>query len=193
MKKLLLTAVVAVAAVLAVPANASPGLVVILAGDEEANTISIGLSADTRSFVIDSANPLEVGGGVCTHPEGMETELLCEAARISGFEVNAGGGDDQVTISRAVSVPVTLRGGAGDDRLAGGGASLGDKLVGGAGDDVLLGRGGPDALYGGPGDDRLYGGAGPDRLVGGPGSDLLRGEGGADVLLGGGGENHLVQ
>jgi Ca2+-binding RTX toxin-like protein len=191
MKKLLSIAIAAIALFAVAPAQAGSGVVVILAGDEEANTISIVVSATGTGFVIDSAAPLEVGGGVCAHPEGMPTQLLCESGKISGFEVNAGGGDDHVSIGRMVGVPVTLRGGPGNDRLTGGGSSLGDKLVGGSGDDVLVGRSGPDLLYGGPGNDNLSGGPDDDRLVGGPGNDVLRGEGGADVLLGGSGENSL--
>ena len=67
-------------------------------------------------------------------------------------------------------VPVTLRGGPGDDRLVGGAGD--DKLLGGAGNDVLVGRGGNDWLAGGAGDDKLLGGPGDDKLLGGPGVDV---------------------
>lgn len=193
MKKLLIAAIAALTLATAVPAQGSPAVTVILAGGEEADTISINVSADGRNFAIHSASALEVGGGVCTHPEEMQNELLCEAAKISGFEVNAGGGDDTVTIGRTVGIPVTLRGGPGNDRLIGGSGVVGDKLIGGAGDDELWGRAGPDLLYGGSGDDLLCGGQGDDRLVGGSGDDVLRGEAGEDVLLGGSGENLLSQ
>ncbi len=195
MKKLLLIALAAIAAVaVAAPAHSAPGVVVILAGGEEPDTISVAISAeDGHSFVIDAAAPLEVGGGVCTHPEGMLNELVCDSAKISGFEVNGAGGDDRVTIGRMIGVPVTLRGGPGNDHLLGGSSVLGDKLIGGPGEDQLVGRGGPDLLFGGPDDDILLGGQDDDRLIGGPGNDTLRGEGGEDVLLGGPGENVLVQ
>lgn len=195
MKKLLSFALAAVAAAfLAAPAVASPGVVVILAGGEEADRISIDYSSQVaHSFVIDSASPLEVGGGVCTHPEGEMNELLCDSTRVSGFEVNAGGGDDTVTVGRGVGVSVTLRGGPGNDQLVGGSSVFGDKLIGGPGDDVLMGRAGPDLLYGGPGNDHLYGGSDDDKLVGGPDDDVLRGESGEDILLGGPGENELFQ
>jgi Ca2+-binding RTX toxin-like protein len=161
---------------------AAPQVTVLLAGGAEEDTITIGLSADGRSYVIDSAGPLEVGGSVCAHPEGMPTELVCEAAPIAGFEVNAGGGNDSITVARTVPAPVTLRGGPGNDRLVGGAGD--DRLIGGAGDDTLIGRAGNDTLFGGPGD---------DRLIGGPGNDVLRGEAGEDVLLAGSGENDLAQ
>lgn len=192
MKKLLSIATAMMIALVAVaPAHARQGVVVILAGDDGVNTISIYVSTTGADFVIASAAPLEVGGEVCAHREGLPTQLVCDATRISGFEVNAGGGDDRIAIGRMVGVPVTLRGGPGNDHLSGGGSALGDKLVGGPGDDFLVGRSGPDLLYGGPGGDHLNGGPDDDRLVGGPGSDVLRGEGGADVLLGGSGENSL--
>lgn len=155
-------------------------LSLLLAGDNEANSIHVALSPDLHSYLIESSSPLEVGGTVCTHPEANPDLLLCEAAAIAGFEVNAGGGDDSVVVSREVALPVTLRGGPGNDKLIGGGGS--DKLIGGAGNDVLVGRAGDDWLFGGEGD---------DRLVGGSGNDLLRGGPGVNVLLGGTGVNDV--
>ena len=181
-KALLIVSMVLVAHAAAVAHAAEPSLDVLLAGGSEANTISIALSADGRSYAIESASPLEVGGNVCWHPEGKQNALLCEAASIAGFEVNSGGGDDVVNVARGVSIPVTLRGGPGNDKLVGGAGD--DKLIGGAGDDILVGRAGNDSLFGGPGD---------DRLIGGPGNDSLHGEAGEDVLIGGSGENELVQ
>lgn len=183
MRRAILIAVLVLAVQAATVARAGEApLTVLLAGGSEPNTISIALSPDGRTYLIDSVVTLEVGGNVCWHPEAQPTELVCEAARIGGFEVNAGAGDDAVAVAREVPVQVTLRGGPGDDRLAAGAAA--DKLVGGPGVDVLAGRGGPDSLFGGPGADRLYGGSG---------DDLLHGESGEDTLLGGSGTNSLVQ
>jgi Ca2+-binding RTX toxin-like protein len=182
MKRMILIATLLLAVGAATAAHATePSITVLLAGGAEDNTISIGLSADGRSYVIDSVVPLEVGGSVCAHPEGMPNELVCEATWIAGFEVNAGGGNDAVTVAKGVAIPVTLRGGPGDDRLLGGAGA--DKLIGGPGGDVLVGRAGNDSLFGGLGE---------DRLVGGSGNDLLRGEGGEDVLVGGSGRNELI-
>jgi len=136
---------------------------VLLAGGGEANKIEIWLSADGRQYVIDSVVQLEVGGTVCSHPEDNPNELVCDAPAIAGFEVNAGGGDDEVSVARDVTAPVTLRGGAGDDRL-----------VGWRGSDLLYGGPGSDTLIGGPGADILRGGPGTDTLVGGPGANKVR-------------------
>jgi len=183
MKRAILIGVVATIAAASAPdAHAKPSLTVLLAGGAEENQIAIGLSVDGRSYVIDSVVPLEVGGEICSHPEGQPNQLICAAPPIGGFEVNAGAGEDSVTVAREVPVPVTLRGGPGNDRLVGGGA--GDKLVGGPGHDVLIGRAGNDSLFGGPGN---------DRLVGLGGNDLLRGDSGTDALLGGSGRNVVAQ
>ncbi len=151
---------------------------VVLAGGGEANAIHIWLSADGRDYVIDSIVPLEVGGSICANPAGNPNELICQAPSISGFEVNAGGGDDEVSVAQNISIAVTMRGGSGNDVLIGGAGP--DKLIGGLGNDRLIGRRGADVLYGGPGDDVLLGGFGNDLLLGGTGNDLLRGGSGAD-------------
>jgi RTX calcium-binding nonapeptide repeat (4 copies) len=134
----------------------------VLAGSPGEDRITIELSADGRSYEIESATPLEVGGTVCTHPEKLATGLLCEAAPIAGFEINTGAGNDVVTLGRTVPVPATIRGGEGDDVLTGGAGA--DKLIGGPGDDELLGRGGNDLLIGGSGVDQLNGGSGQNVL-----------------------------
>jgi Ca2+-binding RTX toxin-like protein len=179
-RAILILITVLVASGAAVAHAGERSLTVLLSGGNEANSIHIGVSPDGRSYVIDSVAVLEVVGDVCTHPEGNMNELLCEAAAIAGFEVNANGGDDVVHISRVVTVPTTLRGGPGDDTLIGGSGA--DKLIGGSGNDQLISRSGDDALFGGPGDDGLYGGLGDDLLRGGPG---------ANVLVGGSGINDV--
>jgi hypothetical protein len=173
--------VVLVASLAAVAHAGERSLTVLLAGGVEDSQIEIELSPDGRTYVIDSIVSLEVGGDVCWHPPGLENELLCEAAAIAGFEVNGGAGNDSVSVAANVPIPVTLRGGPGDDKLTGGSAA--DKLTGGSGNDLLIGHADADLLYGGFGDDRLLGGAGDDRLLGGPGEDTLLGGSGLNALL----------
>jgi RTX calcium-binding nonapeptide repeat (4 copies) len=181
MKKIILIAVLIAALCAPLFARAEPApVVVLLAGGAEESMIEISLSPDGRSYLIRSIAPLEVGASVCWHPPETQNELDCQAAAISGFEENAGPGNDSVVVAANVPVPVTLRGGLGNDRLTGGGGL--DKLVGGPGDDRLSGRGGADALYGGGGDDVLFGGSGNDALYGGPGTDSLVGGPGANEL-----------
>jgi Ca2+-binding RTX toxin-like protein len=154
---------------------------VLLAGGAENSMIRIWLTPDGRTYVIDSIVALEVGGDICVNPEGKSNELLCDAPSIASFEVNAAAGDDNVSVAPTVDIPVTMRGGPGDDELRGGSGP--DKLIGGSGRDRLIGHRGGDALYGGPG---------RDTLLGGPGADLLNGGPGANHLNGGPGNNRIV-
>jgi hypothetical protein len=182
MKKvtLILLAVLAAQALSPAPAVSKP-IVPLLAGADEPDAIRIWLISDGRSYVIDSIASLEVGGTVCAHPEENPNELICDAPSIAGFEVNANGGDDKVSVAQNVSIPVTLRGGVGNDLLIGGGAN--DRLEGDEGADRLVGRRGNDDVRGGLGDDTLLGGSGDDMLIGGPGEDRLLGGSGQDVLI----------
>lgn len=181
MKRILLISFAALALVAPAAGHAATrSYTVLLAGGDEANMIRIWLSRDGRQYVIDSVVQLEVGGEVCEHPAEDPYELVCDAPSIAGFEVNAGGGEDRVQVAPSVKVPVTMRGGGGDDTLLGGSAA--DKLVGGRGNDRLLG---------GRGDDQLYGGPGNDLLIGGPGNDVLNGGAGNDRLLAGPGANRV--
>jgi Ca2+-binding RTX toxin-like protein len=182
MKKLLLAMLLASAALAPLPASADAPVNVLLAGGEASNTISIQLSPDGRAYVIDSVVPLEVGGTVCVNPPDLPTELICQAPAVASFEFNADGGDDNIYIGRSVTIPITVRGGPGDDYVTAGGGP--DKLFGGDGRDRLFGRGG---------DDTLFGGAGSDTLVGGRGGDMLRGGAGGDSLAPGSGINSARQ
>ncbi|MDX6601073.1 MAG: hypothetical protein QOF13_275 [Solirubrobacterales bacterium] len=178
MKRAILIMLAILAAQSASAARAETTYTVVLAGGATQSMIRIWLTPDGRSYVIDSVAPLEVGGTICENTPGMPTELVCKAPLVAGFEVNAGEGDDTVSVASAVEVPVTMRGGPGRDSLLGGGGP--DKLIGGDGNDKLAGH---------SGDDLIFGGAGNDELLGGSGDDVLRGGGGHDRLSGGSGEN----
>ena len=173
--------ILAILAAQAAPlAHAETTYTVVLAGGSTESMIHIWLSPDGRSYVIDSIAPLEVGGSVCENAPGNETELICRAPNVAGFEVNSGEGDDTVAVGAAVRVPVTMRGGAGRDTLIGGSAP--DKLIGGEGNDQLSGRAGNDLIFGGPGSDEIQGGSGRDILRGGPGSDEIAPGAGMDAV-----------
>lgn len=161
-------------------AAAEHSLNIVLDGSPGNDRITVNLSADGRTYEIESGQPLEVAGTVCTHPEARTEALSCEAAPIAGFEINTGAGNDTVILGKTVPVPATIRGGEGNDVLVGGAAA--DKLIGGPGNDELNGRGGNDVLIGGPGD---------DTLIGGPGNDILQGGTGHNTLVGGPGKNIL--
>jgi Ca2+-binding RTX toxin-like protein len=183
MKRVILILLAILAAQAATVARAeTTSYTVVLAGGTAQNMIHIWLTPDGYSYVIDSAVPLEVGGTICENAAGNPNELICRAPAVAGFEVNAGPGDDTVAVSRAVEIPVTMRGGPGRDNLTGGSGA--DKLIGGEGNDRLAGRAGDDLIFGGPGN---------DWILGGTGNDVLRGGLGEDTIDGGSGENSIHQ
>ncbi|HEY1378032.1 MAG TPA: PKD domain-containing protein, partial [Gemmataceae bacterium] len=79
--------------------------------------------------------------------------------------VYAQAGNDNVQVAGGVDHPAWLYGGAGDDRLKGGGGH--NVLLGGVGEDLLVGGNDRDVLIGGTGADRLVGNAADDILVAG--------------------------
>jgi subtilisin family serine protease len=74
----------------------------------------------------------------------VNTTVRCPAAGIARVVLNGGDGDDTLSASTITTVPVTLNGGAGEDRLTGG--ALADSLIGGTSADRFTGGAGNDAI-----------------------------------------------
>ena len=98
---------------------------------------------------------------------------------ISKIVVDAGNGDDSVRIDESNGVfgdtiPTTIDGGNGNDRL-----------VGGAGDETVLGGNGNDSIDGNKGNDVAFMGNGNDTFIWDPGdgSDTVEGQNGNDTML----------
>lgn len=86
-------------------------------------------------------------------------------------------GDDHLSVSGRVTLPVIADAGAGDDHInAGGGPTV---VLGGDGDDRINGGSGRNILIGGGGQDRITGGSGNSILTGGIYQDA---NGATDVL-----------
>ena len=100
---------------------------------------------DAISVSLNAADPAKVDVSV----NGVAQSFDLSAVK----RIRAGGraGNDLIAVANALLVPALLKGGAGDDDLAGGGAD--DRLLGGKGDDVLNGNGGNDDVAGGAGAD----------------------------------------
>lgn len=105
------------------------------------------------------------------------------------IRVDAGLGNDEVYVSKHLTIDSILDGGDGNDFLRGGGGN--DLLRGGEGNDELRATVGNDVLEGGAGNDLLRAGQGDDLLDGGDGDDELRGYRGNDILIGGAGNDLL--
>ena len=130
--------------------------------------------------------PGSQNGSVVIQGRGLITGDITGVTSIIG---DAGDGDDVVTISPDVFLPITIHGGAGDDRLTAGSGET--TFHGGLGNDVMTGGIADDRLFGDSGDDTIIGGEGDDDLSGGEGDDFVEGGRGADVIAGGDGDDNL--
>jgi len=128
----------------------------------------------------DADGHLLVNGDIVDGATVADTEVI---------RVNAGDGNDVVTIDETNGpLPAAeLNGGDGNDTLTGGSAN--DILAGQSGNDSLFGGAGNDVLSGGSGADVIAGGAGNDTLFGGDGNDFLDGDQGADTGFLGAGDD----
>jgi RTX calcium-binding nonapeptide repeat (4 copies) len=118
-----------------------------------------------------------------------------ERREIAETAVNAGNGADSVRIDESNGVfgdtiPTTIDGGNGNDRLVGGAGD--ETLLGGNGNDTLVGGTGAGTLSGGNGDDTVAGGSGAEELLGGNGNDSIDGNRGNDVAFMGNGDDTFV-
>ena len=124
-------------------------------------------------------------------------EFSFERREIAEILVEAGNGGDAVRIDEgngvfADTIPTTIDGGNGGDRLSGGsgagtliGGNGDDSLFGGNGDEKLLGGNGNDSIDGNKGNDVAFMGNGDDTFVWDPGdgSDTIEGQQGTDTML----------
>ena len=117
------------------------------------------------------------------------TVIRYSVSLVQSIEIEMLAGNDHVNINDSVTIPVTVRGGDGNDSIDGGGGN--DLIFGGAGNDDLEGDEGNDTIYGGDGDDELDGDSGNDLLFGEAGQDELEGDDGNDILSGGSGNDEL--
>ena len=178
----------AVAALLAAAALARPP-VAGAATTAAVNGTTLTFTGDGAgdSLVIGESNGLltqAINGGAASTDFGGQT---LPANNTINVVVNAGGGEDTVTVATASLASLTVDGGDGNDTIAGNADD--DQLRGGNGADSLSGGDGDDRILGDDGDDTMAGGAGNDVLVWNPGddSDVMDGDGGSDdVELNGG-------
>lgn len=106
--------------------------------------------------------------------------------------IKAGDGNDTITVSKDVTVRLTLEGGGDNDEIeVDEDSTTGHTIDGGDGKDDINGGVGDDYLEGGKGDDSIAGSAGKDVLSGGIGDDTLKGGDGDDVIYAGQGKDKI--
>jgi Ca2+-binding RTX toxin-like protein len=144
--------------------------------------------ADRVQITTDVCENHQYGGIICDRD-------LNRPIRIEGSEAK----DDLSIFSSSDvpdSIPVTINGNGGDDRIKDAyDSSAGRTLTGGGGNDEIDSYAGNDTVDGGDGNDKLDGGDGNDTVRGGNGDDAVDGDGyygpGADVIDGGAGYDYF--
>ncbi|MDO5297730.1 MAG: M91 family zinc metallopeptidase [bacterium] len=163
--------------------------IIVLGGTDKADKINVTNSKE---------------GGIDVEVNGKVTHYTAEQAKY--LVIDAGKGDDEVTVADDVTIGMHIAGGEGDDVLKGGAGNdvMYDyygktRMVGGAGDDQLVAHGlskdgktvYDNIISGGEGNDYIEGGAGNDLIHGGDGNDVIYGLSGDDTIYGGEGHDYI--
>ncbi len=152
-------------------------------GTNGADRIAVGLEAGQPGII-----QVDVG-------DDGSADFSFNRADVSAIVVAGGNGDDSERIDErngvfADTIPTTLDGGNGNDRLAAGSGV--ETVLGGNGNDSLFGGAGSSTLDGGNGNDTVAGGNGAERLFGGNGNDSIDGNRGNDTAFMGNGDDTFI-
>ena len=188
----------------------SPGVPIVLTGNEFANTIT-GMNGSAEIFGGGGDDILDGGDGLHGFPPGPArlhggtgNDIFVVRQQSDQIHEEAGEGIDTVRSSASIYLYANVENlvltpqfgalyGVGNelDNAITGNESA-NLLIGGAGNDAIRGGDGNDSLFGETGNDQLFGDAGIDYLVGGTGNDMLDGGGDADALYGEDGDDTLA-
>ena len=162
------------------------GRVLYVIGTDGKDDVAVKLGSGSNS------GKLEINAKLRKGNDNVEYDSSFDVTSVDRIFMFLANDDDKVKIDKDVMVGSTLYGGAGNDKLDGGGGR--DTIFGETGDDELSGGRGSDIIVGGVGNDKLRGGSdagvdaefdGRDILIGGIGQDDLSADKGDDLLIGG--------
>ena len=153
-------------------ATLAAGGVLKLTGNAKNNQFSLFYSAFFGGYVTNDAVQGQVG----------VAKTFAKAA-VKRIEIVAGAGNDSYTFTGTGKIPITFKGGTGNDLF---------QVTAATGQAVAYGEAGDDYLIGAEGHDKFFGGPGADELRGNKGNDTLQGDAGVDTLAGGDGKDVFV-
>ncbi len=143
-------------------------------------------------------------GGIVVSVNGEEYSYSDYEAQ--NLIIDAGAGNDKITVDKEVTNELHITGGKGNDTIkSGSGNDIivdnygANNIDGGAGDDEIIAHGhgnsgfgrADNILKGGAGNDYIEGGRGNDIIDGGEGNDYIYGLDGNDIILGGEGDDYI--
>jgi hypothetical protein len=194
----LLISALALLALLAIPAAASPAGRIVIYGSHSGSHLT--LTTNGKRIVVR-------GRMAHTHPRGCRFKrarlvAVCRVAGADAIELDMGPSGDFVEVADRLPLPLTAYLGPGSDKFIGNGerdicypqGSRRNRCVGGGGNDVCITGPRNSDCVGGPGNDYCrassgsdgcWGGPGRDVCYMGPGEDGCHGDGGNDRLFGG--------
>lgn len=209
----LLAGVLAVAALLALPAAATPVSKIVIFGSHKGSTLRLHPRGHNKIVV--------KGNMAHHHPVGCHftrahRKAVCSTRGVGAIEIKMGPRGDKVKVTRTLPLPLVVHLGRGSDKFLGKGerdicfseGNRRNRCIGGGNNDVCItgdrnsdcvgGRGndfchhgaGSDGCWGGRGSDICIMGPGQDGCHGGPGNDRLYGGRAADQLYGGHGYDY---
>lgn len=136
----------------------------LLAASIVGETLSINGSgaADTILLTLNRTDPTLDKLVVSIQPEGFNQTFAFDGS-FKRIEIDAGGGNDLVTVNVADLYGIAIDGGAGNDTISAGPGN--DVINGGAGNDSINGNEGNDIIDGGTGADVMHGDEGTDTVT----------------------------
>jgi hypothetical protein len=191
----LLVGVLAVVALLALPAVATPVSKIVIYGSHKGSTLRLH----------PRGNKIVVKGNMAHHhPRGCHFTrghrlAVCPTRGVGAIEVDMGPHGDLVKVTKRLPLPLVVHLGRGSDKFIGNGerdicfseGSRRNRCIGGPNNDVCITGNRNSDCVGGAGNDYCHHGAGSDGCWGGPGNDICIMGRGEDGCHGGRGNDRL--
>ena len=147
-----------------------------------ADVETVNITVDRPSNVVtqldlsaSAARSITVSGtGSLTFMDFQNDATQFNGPALTSMDASGLAGAIRFSLKNAVSAPVTLKGGSGNDELAAASAQAAVTIDGGSGDDVIIGGTKADTLSGGSGNDFIITGTGADIVDVGSGTDTVQ-------------------
>jgi hypothetical protein len=162
----------------------SAGVIIMQGDPTAASSLTAGLTDGSADIYVSA---------------GTHDAMSFPASSVYAIHITAGSGADSVFVATAITLPVVITAGNGNDTIQGGGGE--NAVIVGNGNDSINGRGtvdyisvgnGNDTIYGSNGNNTIIAGGGTDQIVGGSGNDSITAGNGNDAIDGNAGNDTIT-